>query len=815
MISTARRSRLYPTFICRFALLSLLGASLTLPAQAASTARTAACSDGATRLCLLGRFLVEASWRDAGGRERAALAVALESAGKSQALTGSGAFSFFDTGDADLLVRLLDDGQGGPVRIEAGSASGTAFELHVVDTTSGAQWIHTNDRGEVAAVRDSLASGAQGERSEAAVSTGAADLATGRMVADWLESAESGSASAFASAAALSPDEPRCVATATDLCLQGGRLRVQASIGDGARAHPASLVASGADTGVFRSDERSGAAVAVRVVDGRTVNGRFWLLYSALGDAAVEIEIADLATGNRRRLAKAAGAPASEAVVDALSASAATVSVELDRTRAAVKAIGEGGGFLEATDARGTKYRLVVPKGGMFGEVDVTMTPVAAIGALPFSGGLGGAVYIEPEDVVLPLSAQLTITPSPAMAASQQLPFAFRGLAGELFLTPPIVGQAALVLPIHRLGGFGVGAGSAADLTAQLGRLPTLEDDAFLQRIAGLTLTARRAANGATALPATVLPLLQADFTARVRPRLATMKAGNLDATFPPVRNWRNAARDAGLDGKLSAQAKEIKAAEVAGARVAYLDAGKRGGKASPTICDSPVAAGKMYRAFKVLVANGAQKQVKMDDLLRCARFELRFDSTLVGIARPEVAYHDEQQAIFPLLLDIGKGMFFGGKVVNQYIARVDVSDPYCTATKKGPPLQSNFDAQKLLVPAFYFRASPGSAAGGPPILRYRLHPASEVKWSLDCRERPNPITGAPAIPASQTPFSTTWTGAYTFLHLGELNAAEGVFFMQLEPPTNPLVYYERKYLVNATAFLGEDTVFLLLFTPQ
>jgi hypothetical protein len=158
---------------------------------------------------------------------------------------------------------------------------------------------------------------------------------------------------------------------------------------------------------------------------------------------------------------------------------------------------------------------------------------VATLDGLPWSGGLAGAVYLEPAPLVLSESATLTVTPSPALARSQELPFSFRGLTGELALAPPRVGGAPLVLPVHRFGGYGVGVGTAADLSAQLARVPTRPESRLLQRLAGILLPLRRSGAPGAVLPATVPQLLQQEYAASIKASVVKMKQGLLDASYP------------------------------------------------------------------------------------------------------------------------------------------------------------------------------------------------------------------------------------------------------------------------------------------
>jgi hypothetical protein len=68
-----------------------------------------------------------------------------------------------------------------------------------------------------------------------------------------------------------------------------------------------------------------------------------------------------------------------------------------------------GGGVLEATAADGTRYRLEIPAGALRDTVRITMTPVTRIDNLPLSGGMVGAVDLQPAGLQLRRSAALRI----------------------------------------------------------------------------------------------------------------------------------------------------------------------------------------------------------------------------------------------------------------------------------------------------------------------------------------------------------------------------------------------------------------------
>lgn len=98
-----------------------------------------------------GRFLVEATWRDFRGRQGAAMAVHLGD--------DSGYFWFFDAGNTEVVVKVLDGcNANGHVWVFAAGLTNLEVELVVTDLLSNAQQRYTNPLGtDFAPVLDILA----------------------------------------------------------------------------------------------------------------------------------------------------------------------------------------------------------------------------------------------------------------------------------------------------------------------------------------------------------------------------------------------------------------------------------------------------------------------------------------------------------------------------------------------------------------------------------------------------------------------------------------------------------------------------------
>jgi hypothetical protein len=577
-------------------LLILVGA-VAVPARAATPAEGSACREGSTRLCLLGRYEVESTWRDGEGRDRAALALPLAS-------SGTGAFSLFGSEDADLLVRMTAERQGSRPSIEAGAAAGVGYELRVRDTVSGAEWIHAQPR------------------------SGGDRLAAGFL--------EGGAGQRFGPDLAKSSD--RCVASATELCFLGGRFRVTASfrhegVGDMAWGRSASD-----ETGLFSASADGDAQVAVRVVDGRAVNGSIWLLYTALSSAEVEIELTDLATGASRRFVKAAGGPASEAVVDALSASATGVKVTLDTPRAVKGTIPVTGGTLQAVSANGTKLTLTIPPNALLSPQEITFTPIKGVGGLPFQGGLAGGAEIGPAGLRLARTATLRIAPPQPVPLAQETTFGYRGRGGEFFLFPAALAGRPVVLRVIHAGGYGLALGTAAEQARQLGRLPPRAEDQFDQKRWNVHAQRRRAPKGmaersihgftAAAAPpagdlATLYRQVYDNQLRKLLPQIGGSCAGR-KKWGPLGENFVANGMVDGVASSLPLEVEQVSRALTKGLVACYDEAGERCvGRKDAT------AAIPMLVYWRQLVLFEATSAVDERKLQSCLTFEFRFTSVV------------------------------------------------------------------------------------------------------------------------------------------------------------------------------------------
>ena len=112
------------------------------------------------------------------------------------------------------------------------------------------------------------------------------------------------------------PPSP-CVADGQTLCLNDGRFKVeigwQATKLDPPTSGKGEAVSLTGDTGYFWFFSPNNVEVTVKVVDGRAVNGRFWVFFGALSDVQYTIRVTDSQTGEVRSYFNEEGAVASAA----------------------------------------------------------------------------------------------------------------------------------------------------------------------------------------------------------------------------------------------------------------------------------------------------------------------------------------------------------------------------------------------------------------------------------------------------------------------------------------------------------------------
>jgi ELWxxDGT repeat protein len=256
----------------------------------------APCRPGPAALCLQGgRFEVKAFWRDFRGGSGTGQAVALT--------PDTGYFWFFSPDSVELVTKVLDGrGVDGHFWFFYGALSSVEYYLTVTDTLTGAAGRYGNPPGQLASVADTSAFGPRG-----------AFVAAPQPVPRRSASPRVEEAAAAEARSEASPG-PGCQPAPARLCLSGGRFAVtvtwQDHSGGSGRGQAVDL---SADTGYFWFFNPENLELMIKVLDGRQVNGKFWVFYGALSDVAYTITVRDTVTGTVKTYENPAGQLASQA----------------------------------------------------------------------------------------------------------------------------------------------------------------------------------------------------------------------------------------------------------------------------------------------------------------------------------------------------------------------------------------------------------------------------------------------------------------------------------------------------------------------
>ncbi len=247
------------------------------------------CVAGVATLCLNGgRFEVRVDWR-VPSQSRSGQGTAVP-------LTGdTGYFWFFDGNNVELVVKALDGrAVNGKFWVFYGALSNVEYTLTVRDTETGSVKTYFNPSGELASVADTSAfnGGAAAFGIEVAPSTAPVEEADTRSAEELYALLTKGLVAGSSQAAA-------CTAGSTTLCLNQGRFQVQVDwrVPTQGRFGSGMAVPVTGDTGYLWFFNDANVELIVKVLDGRSVNGHFWVFYGALSNVQYTIRVLDTETG--------------------------------------------------------------------------------------------------------------------------------------------------------------------------------------------------------------------------------------------------------------------------------------------------------------------------------------------------------------------------------------------------------------------------------------------------------------------------------------------------------------------------------------
>jgi hypothetical protein len=218
------------------------------------------CAAGSATLCLGpgGQFEIRVDWKNPNTGETGT--------GKALPLTGdTGALWFFGSGNLELMVKVLDGrGVNGRFWLFYGALSDVEYVITATNTATGEVKTYRNPAGRLASRSD---------------------------------------VDAFTDPAAPPlPAQATAASAAESLSLSQGRFRVEVGFVDprDGSSGKGRAVPVTADTGAFWFFDPRNLELMVKVLDGRGINGHFWVFYGALSDVAYTITVTDTVTGKTR-----------------------------------------------------------------------------------------------------------------------------------------------------------------------------------------------------------------------------------------------------------------------------------------------------------------------------------------------------------------------------------------------------------------------------------------------------------------------------------------------------------------------------------
>lgn len=151
--------------------------------------------------------------------------------------------------------------------------------------------------------------------------------------------------------------------------------------------------------------------------------------------------------------------------------------VTVESSRQATRSIGPDGGVLTTTSTSGVTFTLEIPAFALPADVEISMTPVAAIADLPWSGGLAAAVQLEPSGLTLIRPAMLTVAnAAPPGVGQQMVGFNYEGDAAAFELTVAALGGGAIRVPVPHFSGAGAAAATPEEVDDSACERPGFRD---------------------------------------------------------------------------------------------------------------------------------------------------------------------------------------------------------------------------------------------------------------------------------------------------------------------------------------------------
>lgn len=239
--------------------------------RAALAQMLSTCTANATTLCFHGnRFKAQVTWKN-GGVSNPGFAMPYSNEG--------GYFYFSGANNPEVGVKVFDGRPlNGKYWVFHSPLTTLEYTLTVTDLVTGVTRVYNKAAGSVCGGSDS------GAFNGLAASTGSPEKFAIPLEAEPLPVTQT---------VTKAVTEASCTPTATSVCTHSGRFRIE--VKRGGVAQPA--VSFTDVSGVFWFFSSTNPEVAVKVLDGTPVNGRYWVFFGPLTDQAYQVVVTDTNTG--------------------------------------------------------------------------------------------------------------------------------------------------------------------------------------------------------------------------------------------------------------------------------------------------------------------------------------------------------------------------------------------------------------------------------------------------------------------------------------------------------------------------------------
>ena len=270
-------------------------------------------ADAVTQCLGAGRFKVQVGWRNADDLTGVANAVDVSSVTPT-----SGLFWFFDADNWELLVKVLEGCSfNDSFWVFAAATTDLEYQLLVIDSQTGNGVVYENPLGTAsAAVTDTEALPCAGGDAVVGEAPGNLPTVRRRLTTD-PELSRSAIDGDLRRASVQAEPTKACTGSDQALCLTDSRFQVtvdwrNAGGGTGTVVH---LPVIADDSGLFWFFFSDNWEMLVKVLDGCTINDRFWVFAAATTDVEYTLRVTDTETGQTRSYFNPLGV-ASAAITD-------------------------------------------------------------------------------------------------------------------------------------------------------------------------------------------------------------------------------------------------------------------------------------------------------------------------------------------------------------------------------------------------------------------------------------------------------------------------------------------------------------------